>query len=647
MSQGMTWEILKSLSVECDISQFKDVINVWIERPNVCSKVVSCASVEHISFTHLLNSEISQLIDDTMGERNILTTDNDQDSCIDKVMFRKLFPKNPANHSIGCEIVLMEKLKAVFIPVIDQFKPNLQEVLYKIELVPKNSNSLHEGATAFDLEQISIAVYSTGSFITENSKTCHPTEDWLQENLLPSLIKWTRNSVNSESKIPNSLSQLPQCEYAPLYQSLKEKYGKKIGEMWPESTDPQKYVYEDIAIATYLLLLWKNERKLESIDKPQSFVDLGCGNGLLVYILNSEGHPGIGVDIRRRKIWNLYPETTVLHETAIDPTTNVSYSKYDWLLGNHSDELTPWLPVLAAKSGFHVQYWVLPCCFFDFFSKYTRSESTSSQYQDYLDYVENVGRVCGFDVSIDVMRIPSTKRVCHIGMRKTYSEKDRGKVLQDIESLISNSRRPTSGFVARDKLQSIRNCTKLQYSLQLEVVKIISDELLKTKNYIKTVLPDETYCSNSESCNKRNLSVKEGPDIVINDAISALEQRLDELTVSSSESRVVNCKLWNSGGSITLCDAAGLLNDSMKQRMKCEYGGLQTLLKNHHQTFEIANGRVKLRNWSLPHCRKKKLNRNKKSALKTRTCWFYTNHPDGCPRPDEDCTFLHALQIAS
>lgn len=91
--------------------------------------------------------------------------------------------------------------------------------------------------------------------------------------------------------------------------------------MWPESTDPMKFVYEDVAIATYLLLLW------ESYNEPQFFADVGCGNGLLVYILTMEGHPGFGVDVRKRKIWDMYPKnvqlkvsiSTIEHEnTSID-----------------------------------------------------------------------------------------------------------------------------------------------------------------------------------------------------------------------------------------------------------------------------------------------------------------------------------------
>ena len=77
--------------------------------------------------------------------------------------------------------------------------------------------------------------------------------------------------------------------------------------MWPEVTDPLKFVYEDISIAAYLILLWKQERERKGLVSPQSFVDLGCGNGLLVYILSGEGHKGLGIDLKKRKIWDLFP----------------------------------------------------------------------------------------------------------------------------------------------------------------------------------------------------------------------------------------------------------------------------------------------------------------------------------------------------
>ena len=82
---------------------------------------------------------------------------------------------------------------------------------------------------------------------------------------------------------------------------LKERYGKNLVADWPEVTDPQKFVFEDIAIAAYLLTIFSR-----SHDRPVRFIDIGCGNGLLVYLLVKEGHIGKGIDIRRRNIWSRF-----------------------------------------------------------------------------------------------------------------------------------------------------------------------------------------------------------------------------------------------------------------------------------------------------------------------------------------------------
>lgn len=36
-------------------------------------------------------------------------------------------------------------------------------------------------------------------------------------------------------------------------------------------------------------VLWEGERDELGLTQKQSFIDLGCGNGLLVYLLTSEG----------------------------------------------------------------------------------------------------------------------------------------------------------------------------------------------------------------------------------------------------------------------------------------------------------------------------------------------------------------------
>lgn len=49
---------------------------------------------------------------------------------------------------------------------------------------------------------------------------------------------------------------------------------------WKEVTDPSKHVFEDLAIAAWLMVVW-NGMYGEGKGPPGGFVDVGCGNGLL------------------------------------------------------------------------------------------------------------------------------------------------------------------------------------------------------------------------------------------------------------------------------------------------------------------------------------------------------------------------------
>ncbi|MEQ2215384.1 tRNA methyltransferase 44, partial [Xenoophorus captivus] len=62
-------------------------------------------------------------------------------------------------------------------------------------------------------------------------------------------------------------------------------------------------------------------------------------------------------------------------------------------------------------SSYSCRFFVLPCCFFDFYGKYQRRQCKKSQYKEYIDFIAEVGQVCGFNTEEDCLRIPSTKRV--------------------------------------------------------------------------------------------------------------------------------------------------------------------------------------------------------------------------------------------
>jgi Predicted AdoMet-dependent methyltransferase len=219
-----------------------------------------------------------------------------------------------------------------------------------------------------------------------------------------------------------------------LYRShlhrMKQKYGLHWAKNWPEVTDPVKFVYEELSIAAYLVALFEIEQRETGREDKVRFVDVGCGNGFLTYLLLSEGFPGTGIDLQKRGIWDLYPDsvTECLKHEKIDPQTFMC-KDVDWIIGNHSDELTPWIPAIAARSlsgdpraaRVRPRFFILPCCFFDLderkfaagFMRRTVAVKNRGQgrYEMYLQYIERVIAEFGYSCDRENIRIPSTKYV--------------------------------------------------------------------------------------------------------------------------------------------------------------------------------------------------------------------------------------------
>ncbi|XP_054855868.1 probable tRNA (uracil-O(2)-)-methyltransferase [Eublepharis macularius] len=461
----------------------------------------------------------------------------------------------------------------------------------------------------------------------------YPKITWLGNELLTKLAKWSVETKKCEFK--NTLSLVSVDRYNNTYQNLKEKY-KEIVKVWPEVTDPQKFVYEDVAIAAYLLILWEDERAAKGLSRKQSFVDLGCGNGLLVNILSSEGHPGKGIDVRRRKVWNMYGPQTHLEECAASP--NNLYPDADWLIGNHSDELTPWIPVIAARSSYSCCYFVLPCCFFDFHGKFNRRQSKKTQYREYLDFVTEVGLVCGFNVEEDCLRIPSTKRVCLIGRSRTYLAAQ-GTALDDQRAHYINSRR-SCRMTMPDKTEGLHS----------------SENHLAAHNVRGLVAgregPQNTAGEGALICSfqPRGKEPIRNCTTLPQDFVDSVVLKVANLLLSGIQDLSGTSDAWNRGESLTLSEIATHLNEDTLKSLKNEYGGLQTLLRNHHQVFEVLNGRVYIRDWreeKLPSKKKPGVlakQRVSSKATKTRLCWFDIHHPHGCPLTSECCSYAHGIE---
>lgn len=173
---------------------------------------------------------------------------------------------------------------------------------------------------------------------------------------------------------------VPRDDYQDFYLALRTRHAGRIIASWQEATDPMKHVFEDIAIAAWLILLWRSSYNGAP---PGGFVDLGCGNGLLVHLLHTEvrgylqGFQGFGFDARARKSWSTYADTD-LRELEVDPQELVKKPNLipsgAFLIGNHADELTPWVPSLAASAGAS-GFVNIPCCAWK--KEGTRFSSTS------------------------------------------------------------------------------------------------------------------------------------------------------------------------------------------------------------------------------------------------------------------------------
>lgn len=599
---------------------FWSAVDVWIKKPHVVNKRL-CGVKETESqdvdkeavgrFVSGLSDDVWDFLSSGLSREE---TDGKDKPCASYCV-RTFIPKvNCYGSKLHKEVVLkdFDSQQVTFLPFEEDAEG---QVSYK-------EGNIYQFKLTFqhcDEWALELHVWSSDEWFSDG--VAYPKLPWLSKDLLPKLVRWTTECKSSEFK--NTLSLLPVEKYSVMYQQLKDKY-KAMVKVWPEVTNPEKFVYEDVAIATYLLVLWAEERKENDIADLQSFVDLGCGNGLLVHILANEGHPGKGIDVRRRKIWDKYNPRTLLEEKAITPGEGFLFPGTDWLIGNHSDELTPWIPVIAARSSYSCRFFVLPCCFFDFYGKYQRRQCKKSQYKEYIDFITEVSQVSGFSTEEDCLRIPSTKRVCLVGKSRSYSQSGESDA-EERRARFIQSRQNTSGitvhgsdgrndehrchensgtscrtagsqwgagFQPRDKVESVRNCASLPRDFVDGVVLQVANVLLG-------------------------------------------------MTVGDSRGAAGD---WNQGGSLSVSEVAGLLEHKSLQLLKKEYGGLQTLLKNNHQVFRVQGGRVYLRDW-----RDRKPSRDVKrkpaahGALKTRPCWFHAHHPQGCPLQTEACAFAHGL----
>ncbi|SPO21289.1 related to TRM44 - tRNA(Ser) Um(44) 2'-O-methyltransferase [Ustilago trichophora] len=291
-------------------------------------------------------------------------------------------------------------------------------------------------------------------------------------SLITTLHMHTWGHLHSYQKRVHHDTVVPRELYQDLYLELKRKYAGELISNWAEATDPTKHVFEEMGIAAFLISLWsltykgkdKEQGEGEEWKNKVKFVDVGCGNGLLTYILSREGFRGVGLDLRSRKSWTAYtsngaqlsewtfnPSTLVQPPSSTDSSSCSSIWTGAWLLGNHADELTPWLPVLATHhtaAGFIN----LPCCYFSLdgtraFPLLLKGGREVSRNEQYLAYVGELHKRFGWQVDLEPLRIPSTKNWCFVGRTRIETEAGEEGLKQKVKDAVEQAM--ASGWAAR------------------------------------------------------------------------------------------------------------------------------------------------------------------------------------------------------
>lgn len=391
-------------------------------------------------------------------------------------VIRRIIPRNPyKDHILNQTCVVMkgeDSVLVVYIPHIEQISevPFYLPPVYAVGILYERNNlSIHYIPFEDDTELRTLDAAE------------RPIRIALR--LLQTLGKHSLGVKSGYEKRVNHDLVVPRVAFQNRYIALKKKYSAELVANWVESTDPKKHVFEDLAVAAFLIELWGARYR----DKDFEFRDLGCGNGLLVHILILEGYKGKGIDARARKSWKTYPphvqenllEQIIIPSVLLKPhpamakvapyitdngrlfqvpeveTRNpsaVPLMKYyssgnllelsivcttegfppnTFIIGNHLDELTCWLPLLKYP------FMVIPCCSHALSGarvRYSPKKVESkpgeskpvqnvSTYGALVDHVEELAGRMGWQVEKEILRIPSTRNAAIIGMEKVQAYK--------------------------------------------------------------------------------------------------------------------------------------------------------------------------------------------------------------------------------
>ncbi|KAF2017275.1 DUF1613-domain-containing protein [Aaosphaeria arxii CBS 175.79] len=456
------WTIVQSAAANFPPQYFLEVSRSLLENPNRTASHLSRAEISYQSFADASYNplaqhphELASIVKHMKKEHQpIIIPGGIPDYNLEWTVVRKLIPRNPkldepliqtchlftstskvtvredasAGPNDGSTTIDAERYLVIYLPHVTSpesipfYHPKIRAlaILYTYQANGLGNLSIH-----YDL----FSSYPLDNRLTRTAL-----------KMLEVIHKHSRGQEAGYQKRVHHDLIIGQKPFQDTYTFLKGKYAKGLIDNWVEQTLAQKHVFEDLGIAAFLIELWvdmyggdkddsdtnldgkgisgdgddvqtrlQDARRRTAKKNFPGFVDIGCGNGVLVWILNEEGWRGWGFDARKRKTWDMFgagyedklkemllvPE--VMNSTAVtsssgdeqdknesDPTVaaeeeekeeevttasstpahNGIFPTNTFLIANHADELTVWTPILAYLSS--SPFIAIPCCSHNF-----------------------------------------------------------------------------------------------------------------------------------------------------------------------------------------------------------------------------------------------------------------------------------------
>jgi len=401
---GLAWLPVREASCNFPPDIFGAISLNLLKNPNINSSLLFRADVLYDSS----DNEVTDLQLPEEGQEEALRKYNIQDGdlpgfAVTRTVVRRMIPRNPQLDKPIAQTCLFLQSKAedpkqtvvLYIPhaydadEVPWYHPRVQSLAYLHTWNP---------SPPFQSQQGTVSLHYR--LYPSESLPLSPRLLRTGQHLLATIHKHGQGQLAGYTKRVNHDQLVSQQRVQDRYTELKQKHATRLCDRWVEKTEPSKHVFEDLGIAAFLIELWKDMYRdndfsgldigdTETDTRPifPGFVDIGCGNGVLVDILLREGYPGWGFDARRRKTWStfddsiqqylkeliLVPQPLFEMQQASDHANGGIISKRHsaawhngifptstFIISNHADELTPWTPLLASISS--SPFLAIPCC---------------------------------------------------------------------------------------------------------------------------------------------------------------------------------------------------------------------------------------------------------------------------------------------